>query len=433
MLYNIQDPRINEINAIKELEYVKFYDLTVSGDVDEDNKQIIIPALLISYNNGKNLCYSSKDDVFGLFVHKVLEVYKEEKGIKLDDSDFGHNKLHVEDARSQRILDNCDILNKNQITEMYEDMDSYDYSLMFESDEVKNVMDIIRYVLDSFGKFTNINIELLDNIRGYRTNYILEANINDLFAYLLVFYNKIDENTYDISIGNIGGVNKALNIRINFLDDQIQIMSNYEDLLFDYVFNIDDKKATFITRILKNQELVSFDTGALPREEPPEKNLVLLSGVKEEFSWYKLPWRAYYGYRGSQEAVDDITTNTYKHFMYLDINNEDFYKREFYSRNVKRNSTVTKVGVNLTLDALRKTTFGYMRKPYFVIETSFKNARGDGNYQAKYNGKYYYHVIKAKDLSEIKKEKLVPVKRVDVMDNVDLLSDVKLRKIGGRK
>ena len=336
MLYNIQDPRINEINAIKELEYVKFYDLTVSGDVDEDNKQIIIPALLISYNNGKNLCYSSKDDVFGLFVHKVLEVYKEEKGIKLDDSDFGHNKLHVEDARSQRILDNCDILNKNQITEMYEDMDSYDYSLMFESDEVKNVMDIIRYVLDSFGKFTNLNIELLDNIRGYRTNFILEANINDLFAYLLVFYNKIDENTYDISIGNIGGVNKALNIRINFLDDQIQIMSNYEDLLFDYVFNIDDKKATFITRILKNQELVSFDTGALPREEPPEKNLVLLSGVKEEFSWYKLPWRAYYGYRGSQEVVDDITTNTYKHFMYLDINNEDFYKREFYSRNVKR-------------------------------------------------------------------------------------------------
>lgn len=433
MLYNIEDPRVIEIKQIKNIEYIKFYDLVVTGDVDEENKQIIMPTLLISYNGGNNLSYSSKDDVFELFVHKVLEVYHEEKNKTLDDSDFARKTVHVEDARTQRILDNCDILDKNQITEMYEGMDSYDYSLMFECDEIKNVMDIIRYSLHSFGEFAGLNFELLDNIKGYKTNYILEGKVNDLPVYLLVFYDKIDENVYDISIGNVGGVNKEYNIRIQFHDDHIQITSNYEDLLFDTTFTITDNKATFIKRVLKNQEIVSFDTGNLPQEEPVEKNLISLTGANEEFTWYRLPWRAYYGYRGSQEAADDVTTITHNHFVYLDVNSNDFYKREFYTRNVKRRSTVSKVGVNLTLDELRKTTFGYMSKPYFIIETSFRNARGDGNYQAKYNGKYYYHIIKAKNLMEIKKERLIPVTKVDVNDSTDFLSDVKLKKIGGKR
>ena len=55
MTYDIQDPRLQEINGIKELEYIKFHDLVITGDVDEENKQIVIPELLISYNNGKNL------------------------------------------------------------------------------------------------------------------------------------------------------------------------------------------------------------------------------------------------------------------------------------------------------------------------------------------------------------------------------------------
>ena len=139
MTYDIQDPRLQEINGIKELEYIKFHDLVITGDVDEENKQIVIPELLISYNNGKNLSYNSKDEFFEEFVHKVLEVYKEEKGKILDDSTFMPQTLKIEDQRTQNFLDKADIVNKNEITEIYEDMD--DYNSIEDDDEGEDIHD----------------------------------------------------------------------------------------------------------------------------------------------------------------------------------------------------------------------------------------------------------------------------------------------------
>ena len=253
MTYDIQDPRLQEINGIKELEYIKFHDLVITGDVDEENKQIVIPELLISYNNGKNLSYNSKDEFFEEFVHKVLEVYKEEKGKILDDSTFMPQTLKIEDQRTQNFLDKADIVNKNEITEIYEDMDSYEDSLMFESHEFRTVMDIIRFVIKSFGEFSKVNIELSDNVRGMRTNYFVDATVNDKHVSFSILYYKLDDNTYDVSIGNIGGLGKELNIRIALHDDNISITSVYidgkESFLFDYSITVDNDKALFIKRV----------------------------------------------------------------------------------------------------------------------------------------------------------------------------------------
>ena len=441
MTYDIQDPRLQEINGIKELEYIKFHDLVITGDVDEENKQIVIPELLISYNNGKNLSYNSKDEFFEEFVHKVLEVYKEEKGKILDDSTFMPQTLKIEDQRTQNFLDKADIVNKNEITEIYEDMDSYENSLMFESHEFRTVMDIIRFVIKSFGEFSGANIELSDKVRGMRTNYFVDATVkdktvNDNYVTFSILYHKIDDNTYDVSIGNIGGLGKELNIRIALHDDNINITSVYidgkENFLFDYSIAVDNDKALFIKRVLKNGKSILFEPTKLQEEVPQEMNLVELSGSTEGFTWYKLPWTAYYGYKGNVDKINDTTSITYRHVVYLDVNNEDFYKRDFYTKKVARNRTLTKVGVNLTTDEIRKATFGCARSPYFVIETCFKNTRGDGNYRAKFNNRYFYHVVKAKNLNEIKKDKLKPVSRDMVLRNTDLISNEKLKIIGGK-
>ena len=65
----------------------------------------------------------------------------------LDDSTFMPQTLKIEDQRTQNFLDKADIVNKNEITEIYEDMDSYENSLMFESHEFRTIMDIIRFVI----------------------------------------------------------------------------------------------------------------------------------------------------------------------------------------------------------------------------------------------------------------------------------------------
>jgi len=434
MIYNKQDPMLNDIFAIKNLEFIKFYDLSLSGDKESEKKTMMVPALVISYNGGTIMNLSMMDKHFDTFVNKVLEVYNEEKNREVDDDPFDTSKIDI-DEHSQKILDNCDIVNKSIYTERYENMDSYDNSMMFECDEIRNIIDIVRYEIKSFGEFANLNINLLDGIRGYRTNYILEANINDIFTYLLVHYDKIDENNYEISIGNMGGINKSFNIRIKFADDQINVTSVYNDILFDDTFkiNVENDNATYIKRIKRGEEILKFETGDLSQSSPVERNLVNLDCVMYDgVKWYALPWRAYFGYISSINEIEEGTKVFDDRIIYLDINDNDFYKREFISKKVKRNNTISRIGVKLTLDELRKVTFGYMRRPYYVIETSFKNARGNGKYQEKFNGKYYYHVVKAKNINEVDGNRLVAVRKEIVNDKADLLSDVNLKVLGGR-
>ena len=231
MIYNYMDSELIKIYEIKNMELIKFYDLTLSNN----NKQIIVPGLLIFYDKGKFLNLSIKDKYFEVYVNKVIEVYKEEKDKIVDDNSFFYHKLNV-DLYSQKILDNCDILKKNKITEFYQEMDSFGSSLPFECDEIKNILDIIYYEIKSFGKFSNLTIDLTNNINGYRTNYSLECKINDIFTYLLIHYDRIDDNNYLVSIGNLGRINKTLNIHISFKDDQINITSKFNDILFDDIF-----------------------------------------------------------------------------------------------------------------------------------------------------------------------------------------------------
>ena len=77
--------------------------------------------------------------------------------------------------------------------------------------------------------------------------------------------------------------------------------------------------------------------------------------------------------------------------MYLDINNDNFNKREHYYKKLEREKTDSQKAIKLTLDELRKNTFGYLSDGAFIIETSFRNALGDGEYQKKYNGKFFYN------------------------------------------
>ena len=67
----------------------------------------------------------------------------------------------------------------------------------------------------------------------------------------------------------------------------------------------------------------------------------------------------------------------------------------------------------------------------FLIETSFKNARGDGEYQNKFNNKFFYHLISVGSINEIKKDKLIPVTRDIFNKKHDLLDKEKIKKLGG--
>ncbi|MBP5684456.1 MAG: hypothetical protein J6X02_04285 [Bacilli bacterium] len=419
MTYNVMDPVLIEIYGIKDINSISFYDLTLT----ESNQQIIVPSLLISYGRRTYFNLSVKDKYFDIYVKKVIEVYNEEK-----DSRY----ISI-DSRSKKILENGQLTNEKEVTAFYDNKDSYDNSLIFQSDEIKSIMDIIRYEIKSFGEFANLNMSLSDNFRGYRTNYVMEATINGLFTYLLVQYDKISDDHYHISIGNLGGVNNNFIIDIIFTDDSLDISCVYKDILFNDYFNIDNKKATYIRRIIRDNKPIKFETGNLEKVIPQEGNIINIDYDCKDFSWYQLPWSGYFGHKETRDLVSGETVISSKHTIYLDINDDNFYKRDFYTKNVYSDSKASKIGITVILDDLRKRTYGFKNNKYYIVETGFKKGSFDANgeYQEKYSGKYYYHIIDAKQISDIQKDKLISVKKSVVNENADLLSDTKLKILRG--
>ena len=432
MIYNVMDPELIEINGIKNIEYIKFYDLTTN---DKD-KIMLLPALIITYDNGKTINLCIKDKYFMEFVYKVIDVYHSEKGQTIETG--GSNPLlkakKIElDPRTEVILENANLDTKESITDFYKDKDGFDNSLMYEQDEIKSIIDITRFAIMDFAKLANINVELSDNIKGYRTNYIIEGKINDLFVYLLVHYDKVDDNNYIISIGNMGGANKPLIIEISFTDNSVYINSKYQDITITNEYNVLNQKGTYLKEVFRNGDMINFDTGNLEQVEDFEYSNLLYFDDDTNRIWFRLPWGAYLGELAYTQEIDTDSEIYHSLVSYIDINETDFTKREVYTKKLERRNTNSRKSINLTLDEFRKITFGYEQKPYYIIETHFKDARGDGEYQQKYSGKHFYHITKVKDLSEITKDKLRSVKREIINDRADLLSDEKLKKIGGRR
>ena len=452
MKFNRPDPQaLIDINRIQNLEYVKLYDLNDVNTArdqrtkrlpESNNNKILIPALMVTYDNGKNMCMDAHDEYFMDFLFKVLEVYREEQNSEVESEDTSPLLLDrkiIIDERTKKIFESGDLTNKKFITGFYDKVDSFDNREIYEVDEVKSVMDVTRFAIADFGQFANLNIVISNKYSGYRTNYVMEATINDTFVYLLVQYTKIDDNHYEISIANIGGINKPLTINIDYEDDSIMVTERYREYTLVNEFKINERNAYRLREIYKynaitkEDEVQKYEKINLEKAEVTHPNLVNLDyEEKIPYTWYKLPWDAYIGYAGSEEEIDKDTRIFANHITYLDINDDNFYKRDYYSKTLKRNTTHSRLSMVATLDALRKITYGYARAPYYIIGTSFMNARGDGEYQRRYNGKHYYHIVKAKKLEEIKKENLVGVKRQLINEKADFLNDDKMRQMGGK-
>lgn len=462
MIYNFMDDILKEINQINNIDYINFYDITTN---DKDS-MVVIPALFINYDNNKQMNISIKDKYFNEFVTKVLEVYNREKSntIEIIEDEITvfdgikekKRKIYTQETinskgeteyqeinpflplskktvkmnkRTKKILENADILNKNEITGFYTDKDGFSNSLSFECDEMKGILSTVKYIIKEFATFANFNIEFLDNFRGYRTNYAMETLINNILTDIFIKYIKIDNDNYDVTVMIKG---KPININIMFMDNSIHIVTRYNDIEMTYDFMVSEKGGFYLKNIYKDGNLENYLHGSLDKEDIANRNIVDLENTNDS-TWYKLPWGAYLGHHNTSEKLDESSIINTKHVTYYEELENSFFLREFFTKEVKGLSEEVKKRKNMVIDELRKVSMGYIAKPYFIIETAFKDARGDGIYQEKYNGKYFYHITNADKLSMITRDNLVSVRKQDINDKSDLVDEEKLKKIGGLK
>ena len=189
MAIKVMDSLLIKIYGIKDIEEIHITDLVPSS---REGKLDVLPSLFIMYDGGKYLSLCSQDKYFDVFVRKVFQVYNLEKDRAIVDPRFNpfgtRTKIRIDDY-SKSILESGELTLINEIYRFYDNKKSYENNLLFQEDEFRILLPIIKYHLKQLFDCTDRVITLdSNNINGYRSNYTLDYKIDGIDDLLLINY-----------------------------------------------------------------------------------------------------------------------------------------------------------------------------------------------------------------------------------------------------
>lgn len=430
------DKELIEIYNLHNIESIKLWDLVQNGT----GKMVVIPTLLVTYDGGKYLNIGAKDKNFRVFVQKVVEVYHNEKDNLLEDGLTDPFRLRPTiniDEKTKSILESGRLEDLDDIYSFYDNKDSYDSSLLFQIDEIKMLLPIIKYHIKSFYKFTNRVVTFDEGINGYRDNYTIGGKIDGIPVNINLLFNKIDTDEYEVYVGGLNKKNIPLKIHIKFSKDAIMVdvIIPLYDVVSSHNYHITKGAPKVTHEIRKNNLPVVFEDRDLESGENEWPNITSLD-YDSSLSWYKLPWNALYGVDNKITEVSETEKIVAIHNMYVDVNSDSFIRREYYAKTYIRNKTVAVDAKEMVLDEVKKVISGICLSEsngLYVIETSFadKVLGGSGYYDDKLKNRYFYHICLSNNgLKDIRKDNLKPVSKNDnVLQASDMLNKAQMLKL----
>lgn len=437
MKYYGMDPTLVEIYNIRNIESIKLWDLVQS---DEDNKRIVVPAFMVIYDGGKQLNLCAKDKYFDIFVKKIVEVYRDEKNNILEDGltdPFGL-KTHVEvDEYTKKVLESGELDKGNEIYNFYSSKEKYNSSLFFQIDEVRSLVKIVQYHIKRLFANTDRNVVFNDEFSGYRNNYVMSGQIDGIEQYFPFEFQKLDSNHYEFWVNGLVNKNLPVKVDIMFKKDEIDVVVLIDayELLEESRYVITNGSIKSIHDATRKGITIGYKNNDLERlEDNPLQNIADID-ESTSLDWFILPWGAVYGCKANIEDVSDYEKIIEIHNMYLDIFENGFVRKEYYSKNFKRNRTVSLNSQDVSLVEVKKNVLGFSidkEGKVYVIETSFDEGKESNDfYNEAYGGKYFYHGCYTETgLSGIGMEKLVALnKDMNVVNNSDLANKYRILKL----
>jgi len=435
------DSILIEIYKIKDLEYIKIYDLISQTKAN----LMLVPCILINYDGGKILNLSVKDKYFKIYLKKIKEVLEDEKDYKKPDSPFvkEKNRTKIEmDLKTKEILENGSLENRKDIYDFYKNKLTYQDSLLFNQDEMNLLLPILKYHVKKFFEKTNKVINFSnDKILGYRNNFIIPALVDGLSLDLLLTYNKTNDNKYEFELGGILKNNISVKVEIEFKKTDLLVqVSIFDYNLFD-TFNYQtlDNQVKVKNETLKDDRIVYYQEELLKETLNQFPNITNLE-QENNLRYFQLPWKAIIGI--NTKVVDISSCEQIKSYtsMYLDFIEDSFFKKEYFAKVYKKEANQDDVLGNLmVLDEFSKNTRGVLiskSAKLYIIETLFlETLSPSGYYKEKLENKYFYHLTVSKDgIKKITKQELKPIKSEDdILFSSDLLNQDKVLKIVGGK
>ena len=436
MLIETMDPMLIKIYEIKDIEEICFSDLAPST---VGSKFSVLPNLLIIYDGGKYLSLCSQDKYFDVFVKKVFQVYNLEKDRVIEDPDFdpfGHYTRLKIDERTKQILESGDLVKVNEIYSFYDDKKSYQNSLLFQSDELRLLLPMIKYHLKQIFDCTDRVITLeSDVVNGYRNNYSINYKLDgmdDILMFNFVSHNNNESNLY---IRSRDKRFKPLEMTIKFNKTNIGVVTYFKDydLMSSNIYEVTNDNSIIDTfSVYKDNEPIIFKNFALSTVDNSVPNITGLDS-SDDVIWYKLPWNAMYGVNNRVERLSAVDNVVMTHNKYLSFVDDEFMGREYASKEYQRGRTLEANANRVVMDEVNKTVHGVLldkKEGIYVIETYFAEAgKGNGYYDTYLNDRYFYHVAQNENLLKgLSREDLVSINQDNnIIRSADLLvlEDVK--------
>ncbi len=433
MQLKVIDNILINIYNIRNLTSVKFWDML---DV-KDNQKMIIPALMITYDGGKQLNITSKEKYFDVYVRKVTEVYNDENNNILE-GPFGTKKQIEIDERSKSILESKELTQDNKYFNFYKDKKSYDNSLLFQNDDLKGILPIITYHLKKFYDYTNHVLTITENWQGYRDNYIINGKLDGLDININLFYQRINDNKYKININFLDNKKYSLVMNINFNEDAILVNIKLgPDVEYCVTYKIISGIIKEITEVKKNSRAIQYENRDLPITECPYLNISNLD-YNSTYQWFKLPWNAYYGVSFIETPLDDYAKIIENESMYLLVKVDSFYRKDNYVKKYLWKDKFTMIEGSLIIINNRKSLIGLpVTKELYVIESAFADLGSNNSsiYLTYLNHKYFYHIaLCPKGIKDLEKNKLKSINQDDdILSKADVINTDKLLILERRK
>lgn len=430
MQLHSMDKELVEIYNIRNLESIKVSDLVLHSS----GKTLIIPTILIIYDGFKMLHLSARDKYFDIFVKKVVEVYRDEKNNILEDFLTDPFRLHSKidcDSHSASILEEGNLADTKEFYKFYRDKDAYDGSLLFQNNEVKRLIAIVKYHIEQIFSMTNHIINIDKEVSGYRDNYLLSGRLDGIEKIFPFSFNKINSKEYLFSVGGVYKDAVATDVDIRFEKDGIYVVTKVgKDLISSTEYKIVNGAVKVINTVKKEDIIFSYYNKDLECVISDELDNLKSLDYADNLNWYRLPWNALYGTKVSIENISETEKIIGIANKLIDGDEEGFIIREYQTTSYKRNSTSSVEAESLVLDEASKTVLGSAidtENKLFIIETGFDDTTRD--YYT--NSKYFYHAAYSKDgVKGIKTENLKPLgHKQEIINPGDLRNKQKIKTI----
>lgn len=406
---NIEDMKDKElvtINQIRNISFIKIYDIA-SFELD-DSRKYTLPAMMINYDGNKFLNLSAKDKHFDQFVRKVQQVYiKENPTARVDKSysPFAGDGIDI-DPVSKKILLSGNLQRENEIYDFYNDKKFYDRSLLYDKDDMKLILPILKHNFKEFMEKAGILINYQEDSRlvGYRENYSMDAKVKGFEDKLLFEFSK-DDSSYSVVVRSNEHIFPDTKVKIIINTDAIHIESEMigketnSEVIYELINNPSVQRITYINGIM-----AEYNRVPIAKSENPNIPLQLLSGFDGD--WYELPWGDWYGIKESVERVDDFEIVATRDSKFLSIDDDGFLLHDDYRKKWVKEKGINTVESSMILDDIKKTVkCKRLDDDTFLLETQFIDRASTTD------GKYFYHVTQSKKTGEITKESLASISR----------------------